>query len=114
MPPPPAPIKAKPKVPAAKPKINAAKAKATAARGGFQVQFGAVKSKTKAAREASRISRAHRALLAKLKVVSVRSDLGKKGIYYRLRAGPLKSRAAATALCRKFTALKIRCIVVWP
>ncbi|MCH7938085.1 MAG: SPOR domain-containing protein, partial [Proteobacteria bacterium] len=30
-----------------------------------------------------------------------RVNLGKKGTYYRLKAGPLKDNAAAKALCRK-------------
>ncbi len=30
-----------------------------------------------------------------------RVNLGKKGTYYRLKAGPLKDAAAAKAMCRK-------------
>ncbi|MCZ6885332.1 MAG: SPOR domain-containing protein [Alphaproteobacteria bacterium] len=109
-----------PSVPAkAKTKVIDAKAKEKlsqkiAALGAFQIQFGAMKSKSKAAKEASRIARVHKSLLGKLKVTSVRSDLGKRGIYYRLRAGPLKTRAAANSLCQKFAARKMRCIVIKP
>jgi cell division protein FtsN len=85
-----------------------------AALGAFQIQFGAMKSKSKAAKEVSRIARVHKSLLGKLKVTSVRSDLGKRGIYYRLRAGPLKTRAAANSLCQQFAARKMGCIVIKP
>ena len=73
-----------------------------------------MKSKAKAAKEVSRIARVHKSLLGDLEVTSVHADLGKKGIYYRLRAGPLKTRTAANSLCQKFAARNMRCIVIKP
>jgi len=49
-----------------------------------------------------------------LKIGIVRADLGTRGVYFRLRAGPLKDRAAADALCRKLAGRKVGCIVVKP
>ncbi len=42
-----------------------------------------------------------------------RVDLGSdKGIYYRLRAGPLPSKASARELCSKLKARGLSCLVV--
>ena len=49
----------------------------------------------------AQIRRAHQALLGGLDHRVVRVNLGKKGTYYRLKAGPLKSAAAAKDMCRK-------------
>lgn len=86
----------------------------TPVRGTYGVQLGAVKSKVTALKEAGRLNRAHEGLLGGHKIVPVHADLGKRGIFYRLRAGPLGDRAAATALCRKLSARKQGCMVVKP
>jgi len=44
----------------------------------------------------------------------MRADLGEKGIYYRLQAGPLAGAAQATDLCEKAKSRKLGCIVVRP
>ncbi len=106
------PVKPKAQARAAIPKDEASKKMAP--RGAFQVQLGAMKSKTRAAREAARIARVYKSLLGGLKVSAMRVDLGKRGIYYRLRAGPFENRAAADALCRKIAARKTGCIVIKP
>ena len=43
-----------------------------------------------------------------------RVDLGEKGVYFRLRAGPLADRAAAESLCATLSAQNVGCIVVRP
>lgn len=83
-------------------------------RGGFGVQLGALKTKTRALKEAERLSRAHRSLLGDNKIKLVRADLGPRGVYYRLRVGPLDARASADALCRNLSASRESCIVVRP
>jgi cell division septation protein DedD len=106
----PAPVKeAKivlPKVPAPKP--------TTAVAGRWQVQLGAVREKARAEAAAKRLASSQKALLGDMKIGIVRADLGTRGVYYRLRAGPLKDRAAADALCRKLAGRKVGCIVVKP
>jgi hypothetical protein len=82
--------------------------------GAFQVQLGAVKTKVRAAKEAGRLARAHKSVLSPLTVKAVRVNLGKRGIFYRLRAGPLADRAAAAALCAKLKARNQGCIIVKP
>jgi hypothetical protein len=83
-------------------------------KGVFHVQFGAVKSRAGAAKEAARITQAHSAILGKLRVAATRAELGNRGVFYRLRAGPIPLRETADMLCRKFAARKIRCIVIKP
>src|SRR5438477_3005932 len=47
----------------------------------------------------SRLKREQPDLLGKLSAVAVRADLGDKGTYYRIQAGPLSDGAAAERLC---------------
>jgi cell division septation protein DedD len=79
-----------------------------------RVQLGSVQSKARAEKEAERLTRVHKPLLHGLKIVPVRADLGKRGVFYRLRAGPLSDYAAAASLCRELSARKQSCIVTKP
>ena len=90
------------------------KAPPAPARGDFLVQLGAVKQEARAVKEARRLNRVHQSLLGSLKIVPVRADLGERGVFYRLRTGPLNDRASAKTLCRKLSALEQGCIVVKP
>ena len=81
---------------------------------GYRIQLSAVRSQAVAAKEAKRLTRVHKSVLGNLEVAPVRADLGKRGVYYRLRAGPLSGRAAAVSLCRKLSARKQACIVIKP
>ena len=63
-------------------------------------------------KEARRLNRVHRAVLGNLKIKPVRIDLGKRGIFYRLRTGWFNDRVAANSLCRQFAARNQGCIVV--
>ncbi|MCH2327319.1 MAG: SPOR domain-containing protein, partial [Rhodospirillales bacterium] len=47
------------------------------------------------------IKRTHKAILGGLEHQVDRVNLGNKGTYYRLKAGPLKDAAAAKAMCHK-------------
>jgi hypothetical protein len=76
------------------------------------VQLLSVKTKARAAQEAGRLTSRYKPVLGSLKVVPVRADLGDRGVFYRLRAGPLDSRAAAASLCRKLSARNQGCLVV--
>jgi cell division septation protein DedD len=84
------------------------------ARANFRIQLGAIKSMAGAVDEAVRLTHAHKSILNGLKLVLVRADLGTRGVFYRLRVGPLNSRATANSLCRKLSARKQGCIVIKP
>ncbi len=83
-------------------------------RGDFRVQLSAFNSEARAVKEAERLARVHKSALGNLKITVVRADLGKRGTFYRLHARPLTGRAAAAAVCRKFSARKQACTVIKP
>lgn len=82
--------------------------------GAFQIQLVSVPSEEAANSEWKRISGRHQDLFAALTPAVTKADLGEKGIYYRLRAGPLADKAAADQLCAALAADRIGCIVVKP
>jgi len=80
--------------------------------GPFRVQLAAYRTPEAAAEQWRKISSKQSDLLGKLNPVIQRADLGGKGIFYRLQAGPLKSRNSAAALCEKLKQRKVSCLVV--
>lgn len=80
----------------------------------FRVQLSSVKSRTDAEKEAERLSRVHGAVLDGADIALVRVDLGSKGVYYRLRAGPMPDRHAANSVCEKLSAGNQSCLVIAP
>lgn len=105
-PPPPAPPPPAPEV-AAKP--------AAPRTGSYKVQLVAVRSPEAANKEWERLRQRNSDLLAGMELSVTKADLGPdKGIYYRLRAGPLADEEAAKKLCAELTKRKIGCLVVRP
>ncbi len=81
----------------------------------YKVQLAAVRSLERAQGEWDRLRRKNSDLLGKLALSVTKADLGpKKGVFYRLRAGPLADQAAARALCANLTKRKVGCLVVRP
>ena len=80
----------------------------------FQIQLAAVRKETAAQNEWRRLKARHRTLLNNLELNVVMADLGAKGIYFRLRAGPLKDAESAKKLCRELSKVKVRCLVIRP
>lgn len=101
---PPSSLKATPKPPM--PRASASK--------GYRVQLGAVRSQDGAQKEWKRLKAKHKDVLGSLVLSVIRADLGAKGIYYRLRAGPLASRAAADTACQVLKGRKVPCFPVAP
>jgi len=82
---------------------------------GFKVQLAALRAEDAAMKEWERLSRRNKDLLGSLKPSVMRADLGAgKGIFFRLRAGPLPSEAEAKALCEKLKSRKVGCLIVRP
>jgi cell division septation protein DedD len=103
--PPPPPAVVSPPVPAAMPA-----AKAAPAGGDYLIQLGALRSAPDAEKEWGRIQRANADLLGTLKSDVVRVELGEKGVFWRLRAGPL-SEQAARQLCGELKTRSQGCII---
>ncbi len=80
--------------------------------GPFRVQLAAYRSPEVAAKRWRAVSTKHKDLLGQLNPIIQKADLGKKGLYFRLQAGPLKSRASAVSLCAALKKRKVSCLVV--
>ncbi len=80
----------------------------------FRVQLAALHSRADAEAEWRRLKRANGDLLGALDAEILHVDLGDKGVFYRLRAGPLASAAKASALCSRLKAHKLDCLVIKP
>lgn len=80
--------------------------------GDYLIQIAALRSQEAAEGEWTRISKRHSDLLGAYTSKIVRADLGERGIFFRLRAGPLKDRPAAEKLCESLAAQNVGCLVV--
>jgi hypothetical protein len=80
--------------------------------GGVRLQLGAVRSEGVAREEWARIKRSNPDLLGHLTAVAVRADLGDKGVYYRIQAGPVGDPATAAQLCGELRQRHLACIIV--
>lgn len=113
----PAPAVATAPVPAPAPTLPqqvATAAPAPAPEGSFLVQLAAARSEDQAMGEWNRVKGKHEQMFAGLTPSVIRADLGERGVFFRLRAGPLPDRAAADAMCTALKAENEACIVVRP
>ncbi|HEV2678128.1 MAG TPA: SPOR domain-containing protein [Aliidongia sp.] len=85
---------------------------AAAATGPLRVQIAATKDEASARAEFARLQKAHGDLLGNLSATVVKADLGDKGTFYRIQAGPIADKAQADKLCGQLKPLGIGCIVV--
>jgi len=85
---------------------------AKAAASGYRIQIAAVRSAAAAEKEWSRLQKKHTDLLGGLNSMIEKADLGKKGIYYRIRAGMIAENTTAKDLCAALKQRKVGCIVV--
>ncbi len=79
--------------------------------GGWRIQLAAMRDEASAREAWQRLTASHAELLAGLTPDVVRADLGARGIFYRLRAGPL-DETGARKLCDELGKRKIGCLVV--
>jgi cell division septation protein DedD len=108
----PAPAKVAPVVPPTAPPPTVAVAKPAAVAGGdYLVQLGALRSAPDAEKEWGRIQRSNADVLGGLKSDVVQVDLGAKGVFWRLRAGPL-SEQSARQVCGELKNRSQGCMVV--
>lgn len=77
---------------------------------GPQVQLGAYRSEQEAGDAWKAMQKKHPQLAGKEPVI-LKADLGKRGVYYRLRLGGFASRNAAKAFCQKLSASHQPCIL---
>ncbi|MBR9970468.1 SPOR domain-containing protein [Magnetospirillum sulfuroxidans] len=89
----------------------AAAKSAALASGDYLVQLGALRSAPDAEKEWGRIQRANGDVLGGLKSDVVQVDLGAKGVFWRLRAGPLNEQSARH-VCGELKTRNQGCMVV--
>ncbi len=82
--------------------------------GAFRIQLGSLDSATAAEAEWRRLRRRHRDLLEALRPRVQRTDLGAKGVFYRLQVGPLADAGRAKDLCEALARRNVRCLVITP
>ena len=85
---------------------------AAATTGPLRIQIAATKDEASARAEFARLQKAHADLLGNLSATVVKADLGDKGTFYRIQAGPIPDKAQADKLCSHLKPLGIGCIVV--
>ncbi len=97
------------------PRQAAAAETQTAAAPSIRIQVGAYRSRAAALRGWSIIQGAHEALLGTLEPTVVEADLGPgRGVFFRLRAGPVADAESAALLCERLRGRDQGCLVVRP
>ena len=81
---------------------------------GWRIQVASYRSAATAQGGWQRLLKTHGDLIGDLKSSVVRADLGARGIFHRLQAGPLADAAAARALCASLQKRKVGCLIVRP
>jgi cell division septation protein DedD len=78
---------------------------------GIRLQLGSLRSEEAARQEWERIKHKNADLLGSLSASPIRADLGDKGIYYRIRTGPVADPASAERICGELKQRSIGCII---
>lgn len=89
-------------------------AEPAAAPSGIRLQLASVPNESDVAGEWKRLKKRIGAPLAGLELHVERADLGTKGVFYRLQAGPFADRAAAATTCQDIKAAGGDCLIVGP
>jgi hypothetical protein len=107
----PAPSPPAPPSPAPMPATAPAASPQPAGFGKIQVRLASVRTPEAARAEWTRLKRDNPDLLGRLSAFAVRDDLGDKGIYYAVEAGPFDNAAAAERLCGALKRRNFGCVV---
>lgn len=107
----PAPLAAPTKLAAVTPATPPAATARPVSGGTYLIQLGALRSEADANKEWARQKKANADVLGSLSPDIVMVDLGAKGTFFRLRAGPL-DEASARSLCGDLTKRNTGCMVV--
>lgn len=78
----------------------------------YRIQLGAYRTEKIAVDDWKRLQKKYVTELASLHYYIERKDLGEKGIFYRLQAGPLESAASARLACKQLVEQKQGCFFV--
>jgi hypothetical protein len=81
--------------------------------GGWRIQLASAKSEEVAKSTWAKLQAAHGDVLANLRMQPTKVDLGEKGTWYRVQAGPLDEKQAQS-ICGTLKSRKSDCVVVAP
>lgn len=102
---------APPAKPAEKPTTAPAPAPTT---GKYQVQLLAARSADDATAAWKKIQAKNGDVLGGLSGSVARADLGDRGVFYRLRVGPITSEAKAQSICSALASRSVSCLIIRP
>jgi sporulation related protein len=94
--------------------VNAAPQPPATGAKGYRLQLGAMRTPESAQQEWDRLQHQYGDVLAKLAYAAPRVDLGNRGVFYRIQAGPLADAAAADRACSELKRRGVGCILVKP
>ena len=77
-----------------------------------KIQLASLRTPDEAREEWQRLKRDNADLLGKFTAVAVRADLGDRGVWYRVEAGPVGDKAAAAKLCKALKDRDLGCQLV--
>ncbi len=80
----------------------------------YRLQLGSVRTPSAAKAEWERLRREQGDLLGSLGFTAERADLGQRGIFYRIQAGPIADAATAERQCTELKHRGVECILVKP
>ncbi|HKX07641.1 MAG TPA: SPOR domain-containing protein, partial [Stellaceae bacterium] len=86
----------------------------SAGAGGYRLQLAAVKTPEIAKSEIDRIKRQDGDLVGSLTLSVERADLGDRGVYYRIHAGPIADAAQAERVCAQLRQRGQGCLLAKP
>ena len=85
-----------------------------AAVAGYRLQLGALRTEESAKQEWMKLKKAQGDLLGGLNAAWPRADLGERGVYYRIQAGPVGDATTAERICGELKRRNVGCILVRP
>jgi cell division septation protein DedD len=81
---------------------------------GYRLQLGSVRTLESARREWERLESQNGDVLNKLGYAPARVDLGDRGIFYRIQAGPVADAATAERVCKELRQRGVGCLLIKP
>ncbi len=79
---------------------------------GYKIQLGSFKSENDVAVSWRKIRKKFPGIVGNLSYYTEKADLGKKGVFYRLKVGPIKKEAKARKICQDLRDKKQGCLFV--
>jgi SPOR domain len=92
--------------------LSAPEPEGAATGSGYRIQLAATRSKADAEQAWRHLRQRYTDVLGALDGSIVAADLGSRGVYYRLRAGPFGDRDRADSTCRALAEQHVDCFVV--